>query len=387
MLRDVVGIALPDIGGNGGGVGNDEERSVCGGEIKVSASRSRSHSRSDDVLILGAVGCGAVLGVVARYYLTRANEEVVHAGFSGSARDDDDQRTSAFLESNLANMFACLVLGFVKGVKESNPDMAAARPALFAGISTGFCGACSTFSTFILEICNVVLLRRSAGLGIVTFLCAIAVALSVSYASLRFGFASARTFALFHRESHTKTPAQKKQTQPESASASKLKSKISTRTAQVMLWAGLASCAAALISIACTSDESAYDVVILCAVGAAPFGAWIRWAVSRKNGAYALPWMTFACNVAATAIAVGVYAALLDQSDSCKTRADISSKILSGLAAGFAGSLSTMSTFVGEFSVLEYKSACVYVFASIGAAQLVSWSILLPVGASRGCWW
>lgn len=48
----------------------------------------------------------------------------------------------------LSNLLACLILGFVAGLVAQRPNIS---PLLKIGITTGFCGGFSTFSTFGLE--------------------------------------------------------------------------------------------------------------------------------------------------------------------------------------------------------------------------------------------
>jgi fluoride exporter len=54
----------------------------------------------------------------------------------------------------LINLAACLVLGFASGMAAGNKETI--HPVLRIGITTGFCGGFSTFSTFSLESVDLV---------------------------------------------------------------------------------------------------------------------------------------------------------------------------------------------------------------------------------------
>lgn len=80
-----------------------------------------------------AVFIGGGLGSLARFGLGKAA--------AGWAID--------FPVATLAsNLLACLILGFVAGIATQRADVS---PLLRLGITTGFCGGFSTFSTFGLE--------------------------------------------------------------------------------------------------------------------------------------------------------------------------------------------------------------------------------------------
>ena len=80
-----------------------------------------------------AVFIGGGLGSLARFGMSRA--------FEGWALDFP-------IATLLSNLLACLILGFVAGLVAQRPSIS---PVLKIGITTGFCGGFSTFSTFGLE--------------------------------------------------------------------------------------------------------------------------------------------------------------------------------------------------------------------------------------------
>lgn len=80
-----------------------------------------------------AVFLGGGLGSLARFGMTKA--------FAGWATDFP-------MATLLTNLLACLILGFVAGLATQKAQLS---PILKIGITTGFCGGFSTFSTFGLE--------------------------------------------------------------------------------------------------------------------------------------------------------------------------------------------------------------------------------------------
>ena len=152
-----------------------------------------------------------------------------------------------------------------------------------------------------------------------------------------------------------------------------------------MPWTLLALTLLTLIGVACGLDPSEFDVSMLVAACVAPLGAWIRYAISPRNKRYALPWMTFAGNVAASAVAVAAY--LGSMRGECSESTSSWSLALSGFVTGFCGALSTMSTFIGELHALGLESGTRYAAASILSSQILAWAMLVPYGAQFRCWW
>ena len=119
----------------------------------------------------------------------------------------------------------------------------------------------------------------------------------------------------------------------------------------------------------------------------APFGALIRWRLKALNarpiyGISALwfPWGTFSANVAASIICILTTA----MKTYIVEPRDVSSNwllpVLSAVITGFAGSLSTTSSFVHEILVLEtlIQTYC-YAIATIVCSMLVSVLIYIPI--------
>ena len=138
----------------------------------------------------------------------------------------------------------------------------------------------------------------------------------------------------------------------------------------------------AVLLIACgaivATFTADYGYGVACLV--APFGAIGRWLLSKLNGraftACGMPmqWFpvgTLLANLAATAIAAALHIVVAEGEYSEGWTA-----VITGLASGFVGSLSTVSTFVTELSSLPPRRGIVYGGLSIALAQIMLGIIL-----------
>lgn len=125
-------------------------------------------------------------------------------------------------------------------------------------------------------------------------------------------------------------------------------------------------------------------------VALTPFGAIIRWRLGNMNGkglsAFHLEWFpvgTFMCNVEAAAISI-IAVALLGGKLANQNNAAIIQPwidpLLDSIGAGFAGSLSTVSTLVKEMAVLSSPAQRHgYCLATILCSMLISILFYRPV--------
>lgn len=99
----------------------------------------------------------------------------------------------------------------------------------------------------------------------------------------------------------------------------------------------------------------------------APAGATARWLLSRLNGRrLGFPVGTFIANISATLLDLSIGAAMLHNTTSSNA-----TLILNALFTGFAGSLSTVSTWINESISLERPQRYVYVVTTIITAVLI----------------
>lgn len=103
----------------------------------------------------------------------------------------------------------------------------------------------------------------------------------------------------------------------------------------------------------------------------APAGATARWLLSRLNGHRpGFPVGTFIANISAILLDLSISAAMLHN-----TTSSDASLILDALFTGFAGSLSTVSTWINESLCLERPQRYMYVFTTIITAVLIGLAV------------
>lgn len=125
-------------------------------------------------------------------------------------------------------------------------------------------------------------------------------------------------------------------------------------------------CAVSLagVSAAAATDEGYRKEWASAAM--APVGALIRWYLSRLNRDGGFPVGTFSANILATLFDAAIGAASLRHGVSRNVEI-----VLSALITGFAGSLSTVSTWVNEAAGMQRWKRYTYLFLTVSVAQLL----------------
>lgn len=288
-----------------------------------------------------------------------------------------------------ANFAGCVVMGLLvsnesQSLFHRGHGGASRGAALYAGLTTGFCGSLTSFSSFALDtfrlLANVMPMHRWGAAGGRNFIGVVAYAIAtaaLSLAGLQFGAHLARLSASLP------VPAL-----AAAAAAAGTTPGTATATSAHWLRAGggillpAAGAAAWTAAIALSATRAAAQLPVSCAF--APVGVFARFWLSRTLNPRLkrFPLGTFAVNTAAVlvlgAVAVGR-----------TRRAGPACRVLAGVADGFCGCLSTVSTLAVELRNLRTSHSYAYALttASIGLAIMVSvlgsWVSCWPV---CGCW-
>lgn len=121
---------------------------------------------------------------------------------------------------------------------------------------------------------------------------------------------------------------------------------------------------------------------VMFALVFAPFGVWTRFLLSELNTRpqfARFPVGTFVANMLGTAVLAACTALQLTPG-----RTRLQCQVLQGFNDGFAGCLSTVSTFVVEIHKLRRKECYIYVIVSWCAGQIITLAILGTVDFARG---
>ncbi|SGZ50350.1 CIC11C00000000477 [Sungouiella intermedia] len=314
---------------------------------------------------LASISGGAVWGVLARRGLMQLTE------YDG-----------AYLGGVVwANFAACFVMGMAvnsertweKLIDDSRRDVMFASKGVipfYVGITTGFCGTCSSFSSFILEAFNKAANTLPSSMDYPNAAYGIMEALSVFITHIGISVAG------FHGGRHLtdaidKFPIRKSYLALEYGSSA----------------LGLAAYVISIV-LACTQDHGTWRLwAFLCIF--APWGAMLRFFLSKKLNSQLknFPLGTFAANTLGC-ILLAIFTVLARGKRGESSRIPLVSsligcQVLVGLDDGFCGALTTVSTFVVELFglvlIYDYRYGTVLVLTGFGCMILIlgsyNWSV------------
>ena len=263
----------------------------------------------------------------------------------------------------------CAVMGFLLQDKTLFPKDDRYVP-LYIGLTTGFCGSLTSFSSFIWNCFQALAnidpyYERARGRNILALFAQIIITLCISIAALRFGAHCAQLSRHLLPSVREVTKVKRYLDMIGITLAISGWTAGAIMTALIPKWRS--QLFTAVFAPAGTSLLSFWSDVI---------GALCRWQLSRFNPfAPSFPLGTFTANISATVI-LGI-AVIIQGRSSITSVSTISCAILHGIDTGFCGCLSTISTFAVELDTLIRKHAYVYATVSITLALIL---LVLVVG-------
>lgn len=317
-----------------------------------------------------SISGGAIWGVLARRGL------IVLTEYDG-----------AFLGGVIwANFTACFVMGMAVTsetiwmllLDDSRPDvMFSAKGTIpfYVGITTGFCGTCSSFSSFILEAFNKAANTLPTTYNYPNAAYGIMEALSVIFAHLGISTAG------FHAGRHL-TGAIDNFSIPRSI----------YRTLEYGTSAlGLVAYIVVIVLIATESDGNWRSWTFLCLF--APWGAMLRYVMSKRLNALVknFPLGTFTANILGC-ILLAIFTLLARGKRHTYSPVPlvtdiIGCHVLAGLDDGFCGALTTVSTFIVELfgleSLYDYRYGATLVVVGFSSMVLILGSYNWSVGLTQ----
>ncbi|KDO18884.1 hypothetical protein SPRG_15836 [Saprolegnia parasitica CBS 223.65] len=302
----------------------------------------------------------AYLGVAARVLLTTASSAIEATQAAPSIL------TAMGVSFFLPNVVGCFVMGLAQPLKTARHE------AFWTGVTTGFCGCCTTFASWELVLAQQYLGSMAANATLMFF-----VQLTTSLAS----FLSGRHLGLLYTDRHHEaalgaawsdvlTYAQSRSVDQESDGTWQ-RLALALEEARPLAAAGASTlkpvrhgvvyglCGVATL-IAVTLAALYLDGYLAVVFG--PPGALLRYGLGlRLNKSKTFPLGTFAANVSASIVScIGVLA--------MPTSALGATWIQHALLTGFCGSLSTVSSWINEIYSMP-SSSLVYVAATHVATQ------------------
>ncbi|KND02184.1 uncharacterized protein SPPG_09047 [Spizellomyces punctatus DAOM BR117] len=258
----------------------------------------------------------------------------------------------------------CVIIGWLNAKREI---IAVRYYPAFVGLATGLCGSITTFSSWNLAafsaFANLSDAPRSVGQNFLAGIGVIVIVLGMSIVSVAFGAHLGRLRFGASLNGHT-SPLVKLTflRHPESLMRPTLPDTVAV-AGGLSTWL--------LVAILCGTLSSQRHTWFATIFG--PIGTMVRYRFAALNGKYrSFPFGTFLVNIIGTAILGALYvishAAALDPT-SCS--------VITGLADGFCGCLTTVSTFVVELELLGLRRSYIYGFTSICCGQVV---LVLIVG-------
>ncbi|QLL33672.1 hypothetical protein HG536_0E05830 [Torulaspora globosa] len=300
-----------------------------------------------------------------------------------------------------SNLVACMIMGMLQDLKKGGwfePDELAKT---FVVLTTGYCGALSSYSTMMLEMflhsTSLMPSDTAQGMklpnrayGIMEFLSVLLVQLLVSMGSYIFGRSFAKNI-LLSLGPDMDLPEEKNELVPEPSvtGVENLWTYKLVKTFHLMLSIAALPLTALIIVLGCVYDNNSRSLWTLPELLAIPAG-FLRYylALWFNQSLEFFPVGTFLANQLAV-ITLAVFTMCLRGRSSEHSYAPIANTltqchILTALSTGFSGTLSTVSTFINEGYHLPLVKALIYYGTSISLSYCILVIMLGSLAWTRG---
>ena len=297
---------------------------------------------SEHVVYFCALAVASYVGVVVRIYVSHFSQ------WNGVP----------LFPSYTAELVGSAIMGFIAAHSRL---LANDHKIVYRAIATGLCGSITTFSSWNSEAAETLLQIGKETPNNVTriigWLSTIVLGVGMPLAALHFGS------HLAHFSPLSNIKLQRKGVQENNASAQKFWFKLES-VVFVVAWI-LLTCLVVAVPYHFSHFELMFSVIL------APLGTYIRWHLAPLNSTCTNYFKlgTFFANIGGSWILAGTLVAKANLSGQLGAH-HLGVKALAGVATGFCGCLTTVSTFAEELSSLPLLGSYVYAITSILAAQL-----------------
>lgn len=322
---------------------------------------------------------GAVLGNMARFgmtELTSYKNEYTHF-YPGTCLWSNFTACFVMAWCNHAAVFWRTVL---TGSGKTNMK----QMALHSAVTAGFCGAYSTWSSFMVELIFKTIDYLNGGhrlpnhgYGVMEFFSVLFVQMGVSFLGYFLGRDFAYLIDLCFKE----------------GSWSRIFNYRVCRILELLFAVlGIAAIIANIV-LACTlSIDSSWKTSYALSIVIGVVGSWVRFRLSAYNGSFGISWFpsgTLMANVFACLLLPVLYILLYGYKDAATGTMIVTSKVhrmaITAFSSGFCGSLSTMSSFVNELYNLEYPlQRYTYFGVTFLSCFIIMFVIICPYAWTRG---
>ncbi|CCK71556.1 FluC/FEX family fluoride channel KNAG_0H01430 [Huiozyma naganishii CBS 8797] len=381
------GTSTDDLERTGGQGQNSVQRAVHNDAAMATSLWKKWMTRDSKVHFLLVFSTGSILGTYVRVGI----EALTKYKYSFTAEGS----------SLWPNFVACLLMGALQILNGPENSWFTECPYLYTGLTTGFCGACSSYSSMVLEMMhystslNRININEHVKLpnrayGIMEFLSVLLSHLFISFGAYIWGRALAEQLAAAVTTSRDSEKSEDSSDTPHPTPV------VAHHTVlKYVKWLNMVFAAATiplialLIVLACVYNNYSRAVWTLPPLFGI-FGSLLRHhlSLSFNSGNVRFPHGTFIANQLGV-ILICVFDMVQRGKKNGHSNTPIitsvtACRVVSALSNGFCGCLSTLSTFMNEGYRLGFRGSLFYYSVSFGVSYIVCIIMLGSLAWSRG---